>query len=426
MNMKKQYTTLAVLAGVVLCVGCGPDNTWQRHTDCLITGTITDSLPVNEVLLLLPTERPENGIRIPVRDGRFEYRLQTDTLQLYELNVPHDRGSFYYITFLPEARGVRFEYSGSFEDEKIRMTAQGPLNRKRLERQAEERARFKPRMDSILDAQDRLDRDCRLFSEPFNELIGQIHSCTDRTLQQDLFRQMERMRTTGSCYTEQGRQLDEEYQALYREQQRWLREEVTRHADLPSFCRMMEELLRGQRMMTKQDPAEWIACYDRVFADRFPGHPYHKRIESIRRSMKAGVGNRYIDFTLPDTEGTPTTLSKVIDGKVAVLDLWASWCGSCRSFSKGLVPLYEKYRDRGLVIVGVAREFRNTEAWHAALERDAYPWLNLLEMDDATQLWEQYGAGNAGGKVLLIGRDGKILAVNPTHTELEEYLEELL
>ena len=193
--MKKLHATLTVLASALLCVGCGPDNTWQRHTDCLITGTIPDSLPVQEVLLLPSTDRLESGIRIPVRDGRFEYRLQTDTLQLYELNVPHDRSSFYYITFLPEAKGVRFEYSEAFEGEPIRMIAQGPLNRKRLERQAEERARFKPRMDSILDAQDRLDRDNLLFSEPFNELIGQIQSCTDRTLQQDLYRQMERMKS---------------------------------------------------------------------------------------------------------------------------------------------------------------------------------------------------------------------------------------
>lgn len=424
--MKKPHATLAVLASALLCVGCGPDNTWQRHTECLITGTIPDSLSVQEVLLLPSTDRLESGIRIPVHDGRFEYLLQTDTLQLYELNVPCDHGSFYFIQFLPEAKGVRFEYSEAFEGEPIRMIAQGPLNRKRLERQAEERARFKPRLDSILDAQERLDRDNLLFSEPYNELIRQIQSCPDQIMRQDLYRQMERMHTTGSRYTEQGRQLDDEYQALYREQQRWLQEEAARHADLSSFCRMMEELLHGQRMSTKQDPAEWIACYDRVFADRFPGHPYHKRIESIRQSMKAGIGNRYIDFTLPDTEGIPTTLSEIIDGKVAVLDLWASWCGSCRNFSLGLIPLYEKYRDRGLVIVGVAREFKDTKDWHLALERDAYPWLNLLEMDDATQLWEQYGAGNAGGKVLLIGRDGKILAVNPTHAELEVSLEELL
>ena len=80
--MKKLHATLTVLASALLCVGCGPDNTWQRHTDCLITGTIPDSLPVQEVLLLPSTDRLESGIRIPVRDGRFEYRLQTDTLDM--------------------------------------------------------------------------------------------------------------------------------------------------------------------------------------------------------------------------------------------------------------------------------------------------------------------------------------------------------
>ena len=123
--MKKPHATLAVLASALLCVGCGPDNTWQRHTECLITGTIPDSLSVQEVLLLPSTDRLESGIRIPVHDGRFEYLLQTDTLQLYELNVPCDHGSFYFIQFLPEAKGVRFEYSEAFEGEPIRMIAQG-------------------------------------------------------------------------------------------------------------------------------------------------------------------------------------------------------------------------------------------------------------------------------------------------------------
>ncbi|MFR9603496.1 MAG: hypothetical protein SNG02_06460 [Rikenellaceae bacterium] len=40
--------------------------------------------------------------------------------------------------------------------------------------------------------------------------------------------------------------------------------------------------------------------------------------------------------------------------------------------------------------------------------------------------WSKYGAGNAGGKVILIDRNGKIVAVDFTAEELEEYLKKLI
>ena len=149
-------------------------------------------------------------------------------------------------------------------------------------------------------------------------------------------------------------------------------------------------------------------------------------MEHARKSLKTGIGGRYIDFTLPDTEGRPTTLSAVIDGKIALLDLWASWCRPCRLRSRNTIPIYEKYRSRGFVVVGVAREFKNDRAWRTALEHDAYPWLNLLEMDDSTKLWEQSGLGSAAGQTYLIDRDGTILAINPMADELERLLREKL
>ncbi|WP_159106318.1 TlpA family protein disulfide reductase [Bacteroides faecichinchillae] len=42
-------------------------------------------------------------------------------------------------------------------------------------------------------------------------------------------------------------------------------------------------------------------------------------------------GGDYIDFTAPDLEGLHHTLSKEIRGKVALIDLWTSWCGSLSS-----------------------------------------------------------------------------------------------
>jgi len=41
-------------------------------------------------------------------------------------------------------------------------------------------------------------------------------------------------------------------------------------------------------------------------------------------------------------------------GQVRVIDVWASWCGPCRMTIPELNALYERYRRRGLVVIGVS------------------------------------------------------------------------
>ena len=339
--------------------------------------------------------------------------------------VPTGTGSFLYTRFIPEPEGVRIECTGSDPDNRqLRLLAQGPINREWTETLREKEQRFGARFDSIIDIEDRLYRENRLYNDTYNEVIRRLNEPADQHALPYLYKQLNHMRLTGSGYTDEGQRLHQTLQTLYEEQAVWLQEQIARRPSLASFCRLMEQI--DQEQMAGRDFSRWLAIYDRAFADRYPAHPYHEQVEHARKSLKTGIGGRYIDFTLPDTEGRPTTLSAVIDGKIALLDLWASWCRPCRLRSRNTIPIYEKYRSRGFVVVGVAREFKNDRAWRTALEHDAYPWLNLLEMDDSTKLWEQYGLGSAAGQTYLIDRDGTILAINPMADELERLLREKL
>ena len=59
------------------------------------------------------------------------------------------------------------------------------------------------------------------------------------------------------------------------------------------------------------------------------------------------------DFSLKDLSGNTVSLTSY-RGKVVLLDFWATWCPPCRMSIPELVALQEKYRDKGLVILGIS------------------------------------------------------------------------
>ena len=59
------------------------------------------------------------------------------------------------------------------------------------------------------------------------------------------------------------------------------------------------------------------------------------------------------DFSLKDLSGQTVTLEQY-RGKVVLLDFWATWCPPCRMTIPMLIKLQEKYREDGLVILGIS------------------------------------------------------------------------
>jgi len=79
----------------------------------------------------------------------------------------------------------------------------------------------------------------------------------------------------------------------------------------------------------------------------------------LARAQKSPISSGSApDFTLTSYNGKTLTLSK-LRGQVVVVNFWASWCPPCRVEAPYLEQTWRKYKDRGVVFVGV--DYADTE-----------------------------------------------------------------
>ncbi|MCC6611878.1 MAG: TlpA family protein disulfide reductase [Anaerolineae bacterium] len=76
-------------------------------------------------------------------------------------------------------------------------------------------------------------------------------------------------------------------------------------------------------------------------------------IALAQRNLSQPTSGPAPDFTMTTFDGSPFRLSDQ-RGKVVIVNFWASWCIPCRDEAPILQSLWERYRDQGVVLVGVA------------------------------------------------------------------------
>jgi peroxiredoxin len=70
------------------------------------------------------------------------------------------------------------------------------------------------------------------------------------------------------------------------------------------------------------------------------------------------------DWTVPGPDGK-TISAADFDGKVLIVDFWATWCPPCVKEIPGFIALQKKYKEQGLVILGFSfdREKETHDQW---------------------------------------------------------------
>jgi len=92
-------------------------------------------------------------------------------------------------------------------------------------------------------------------------------------------------------------------------------------------------------------------------------------------------------------------------GKVRIFDIWATWCGPCRMGIPLLNDIYDRYRTRGLVIVGIAVD--STAADVADFQKEIplhYP--SALATPEAEDL---FGPTESIPTTLVVDRHGRVV-----------------
>lgn len=137
-------------------------------------------------------------------------------------------------------------------------------------------------------------------------------------------------------------------------------------------------------------------------------------------------GNKYKDLELADPLGNAVKLSDYVGKhKVVLVDFWASWCGPCIKEMPIIVEAYEKYKSKGLEIVGLSLD-SNQQAWLRAIDRFGITWPQMSDLKG----WESNIASVYGIKsipmTLLLDENGTIIASQLRGDDLIKKIGELL
>lgn len=172
------------------------------------------------------------------------------------------------------------------------------------------------------------------------------------------------------------------------------------------------------------DTAAWIAKAEKHLK-AFPEEKMNKMVEGKVKSIKAtaDLKTKPLELKFTAVDGKEVDVSK-LQGKVVLIDFWATWCGPCVAELPNVIKAYKELHPKGFEIVGISLDSDKAEL-EAFVKEKGMEWPQYFDGKGwQNEISSKYGI-NSIPAMWLLNKKGMVVSTN-ARGGLEETVAKLL